>query len=219
MIEIKGIIKSYGSLQVLKGIDITIPNQKVVAIVGASGAGKSTLLHIMGTLDTPDAGSVIYDGIDATCLKGNALADFRNRNIGFVFQFHHLLPEFSAWENVAIPAWIAGRGRKEGEQMARELLKRMGLEHRAEHKPMELSGGEQQRVAVARALVNNPKVVLADEPSGNLDTDTKRELHELFFRLRDELGQTFVIVTHDNELAKSADLCLKMRDGIIENNL
>lgn len=219
MIEIKGVTKSYGTLQVLKGIDITIPNQKVVAIVGASGAGKSTLLHIMGTLDTPDSGTVIYDGIDATGLKGNALSDFRNRNIGFVFQFHHLLPEFSAWENVAIPAWIAGRGRKEGEQMARELLKRMGLEHRAEHKPMELSGGEQQRVAVARALVNSPKVVLADEPSGNLDTNTKRELHELFFRLRDELGQTFVIVTHDNELAQSADLCLKMRDGIIENNL
>lgn len=219
MIEIKGVTKSYGTLQVLKGIDITIPNQKVVAIVGASGAGKSTLLHIMGTLDTPDSGSVSFDGVDATNLKGNALSDFRNRNIGFVFQFHHLLPEFSAWENVAIPAWIAGRGRKEGEQIARELLKRMGLEHRAEHKPMELSGGEQQRVAVARALVNNPKVVLADEPSGNLDTNTKRELHELFFRLRDELGQTFVIVTHDNELAQSADICLKMKDGIIENNL
>ena len=219
MIEIKGITKSYGTLQVLKGIDINIPNKKVVAIVGASGAGKSTLLHIMGTLDSSDSGSVFYDGIDVTTLKGNALADFRNKNIGFVFQFHHLLPEFSAWENVAIPAWIAGRGRKEGEHMARELLKRMGLEHRAEHKPMELSGGEQQRVAVARALVNNPKVVLADEPSGNLDTNTKRELHDLFFRLRDELGQTFVIVTHDNELAQSADLCLKMKDGIIENNL
>lgn len=219
MIEIKGITKSYGPLKVLKGIDLIIPDKKVVAIVGASGAGKSTLLHIMGTLDSPDSGSVSYDGTLATSLKGNKLSEFRNKNIGFVFQFHHLLPEFSAWENVAIPAWIAGRGRKEGEVMARELLKRMGLEQRAEHRPTELSGGEQQRVAVARALVNNPKVVLADEPSGNLDSDTKRELHELFFRLRDELNQTFVIVTHDNGLAESADICLKMSDGIIENNL
>lgn len=219
MIEIKGVTKSYGELQVLKGIDLEIPDNKVVTIVGASGAGKSTLLHILGTLDSPDTGTVAYDGVDITSLKGDKLSRFRNKNVGFVFQFHHLLPEFSAWENVAIPAWIAGRGRKEGELAARELLKRMGLENRAEHRPSELSGGEQQRVAVARALVNNPKVVLADEPSGNLDSDTKRELHELFFRLRDELGQTFVIVTHDNELAQSADICLKMRDGIIENNL
>lgn len=219
MIQINNVTKSYGTLQVLKGVDISIPDKKVVAIVGASGAGKSTLLHIMGTLDNPDTGAVIYDGVNVTNLSNNKLSRFRNNNIGFVFQFHHLLPEFSAWENVAIPAWISGRGRKEGEQAARELLKLMGLEDRADHKPSQLSGGEQQRVAVARALVNNPKVVLADEPSGNLDSDTKRELHELFFRLRDELGQTFVIVTHDNELAQSADICLKMRDGIIENNL
>lgn len=219
MIEIKGVTKSYGDLQVLKGVDLVIPDNKVVAIVGASGAGKSTLLHILGTLDTPDSGYVSYDGVNVTALKNNKLSHFRNKNVGFVFQFHHLLPEFTAWENVAIPAWISGRGRNEGEQAARALLKRMGLENRAEHRPSELSGGEQQRVAVARALVNNPKVVLADEPSGNLDSDTKRELHELFFRLRDELGQTFVIVTHDNELAQSADICLKMRDGIIANNL
>ncbi len=219
MIQINNVTKSYGTLQVLKGVDISIPDKKVVAIVGASGAGKSTLLHIMGTLDNPDIGAVIYDGVNVTNLSNNKLSRFRNNNIGFVFQFHHLLPEFSAWENVAIPAWISGRGRKEGEQAARELLKLMGLEDRADHKPSQLSGGEQQRVAVARALVNNPKVVLADEPSGNLDSDTKKELHELFFRLRDELGQTFVIVTHDNELAQSADICLKMRDGIIENNL
>ena len=219
MIEIKGVTKSYGDLQVLKGVDLVIPDNKVVAIVGASGAGKSTLLHILGTLDTPDSGYVSYDGVNVTALKNNKLSHFRNKNVGFVFQFHHLLPEFTAWENVAIPAWISGRGHNEGEQAARALLKRMGLENRAEHRPSELSGGEQQRVAVARALVNNPKVVLADEPSGNLDSDTKRELHELFFRLRDELGQTFVIVTHDNELAQSADICLKMRDGIIANNL
>lgn len=219
MIKITGVTKSYGDLQVLKGIDLVIPDNKVVAIVGASGAGKSTLLHILGTLDMPDAGSVAYDDNIVTSLKGDKLSKFRNGNIGFVFQFHHLLPEFTAWENVAMPAWIAGRGRKEGERMARELLKLLGLELRAEHKPSELSGGEQQRVAIARALINSPKVVLADEPSGNLDSETKRDLHELFFKLRDELGQTFVIVTHDMELAASADICLRMRDGIIENNL
>ncbi len=219
MIKIAGVTKSYGDLQVLKGIDLVIPDNKVVAIVGASGAGKSTLLHILGTLDMPDSGSVEYDDNIVTSLKGDKLSKFRNGNIGFVFQFHHLLPEFTAWENVAMPAWIAGRGRKEGERMARELLKHLGLEQRAEHKPSELSGGEQQRVAIARALINGPKVVLADEPSGNLDTETKRDLHDLFFKLRDELGQTFVIVTHDMELASSADICLRMKDGIIENNL
>lgn len=216
MIEIKDIKKSYGKLQVLKGVTLQIPDKKVVAIVGASGAGKSTLLHILGTLDTPDSGSVNYNETNVTNLSGEKLSDFRNKNIGFVFQFHHLLPEFSAWENVAIPAWVAGVGRKEGEKLAKDLLKKLGLEHRAEHKPNELSGGEQQRVAIARALVNSPKVILADEPSGNLDSETKREIHELFFRLRDELGQTFVIVTHDTDLATSADICLKMKDGIIE---
>ena len=216
MIEIKDIKKSYGKLQVLKGVTLQIPDKKVVAIVGASGAGKSTLLHILGTLDTPDSGSVNYNETNVTNLSGEKLSDFRNKNIGFVFQFHHLLPEFSAWENVAIPAWVAGVGRKEGEKLAKDLLKKLGLEHRAEHKPNELSGGEQQRVAIARALVNSPKVILADEPSGNLDSETKREIHELFFRLRDELGQTFVIVTHDADLATSADICLKMKDGIIE---
>lgn len=216
MIEIKDIKKSYGKLQVLKGVTLQIPDKKVVAIVGASGAGKSTLLHILGTLDTPDSGSVNYNKTNVTNLSGEKLSDFRNKNIGFVFQFHHLLPEFSAWENVAIPAWVAGVGRKEGEKLAKDLLKKLGLEHRAEHKPNELSGGEQQRVAIARALVNSPKVILADEPSGNLDSETKREIHELFFRLRDELGQTFVIVTHDADLATSADICLKMKDGIIE---
>ena len=216
MIEIKDIKKSYGKLQVLKGVKLQIPDKKVVAIVGASGAGKSTLLHILGTLDTPDSGSVNYNETNVTNLSGEKLSDFRNKNIGFVFQFHHLLPEFSAWENVAIPAWVAGVGRKEGEKLAKDLLKKLGLEHRAEHKPNELSGGEQQRVAIARALVNSPKVILADEPSGNLDSETKREIHELFFRLRDELGQTFVIVTHDADLATSADICLKMKDGIIE---
>lgn len=216
MIEIKDIKKSYGKLQVLKGVTLQIPDKKVVAIVGASGAGKSTLLHILGTLDTPDSGSVNYNETNVTNLSGEKLSDFRNKNIGFVFQFHHLLPEFSAWENVAIPAWVAGVGRKEGEKLAKDLLKKLGLEHRTEHKPNELSGGEQQRVAIARALVNSPKVILADEPSGNLDSETKREIHELFFRLRDELGQTFVIVTHDADLATSADICLKMKDGIIE---
>ena len=216
MIEIKDIKKSYGKLQVLKGVTLQIPDKKVVAIVGASGAGKSTLLHILGTLDTPDSGSVNYNETNVTNLSGEKLSDFRNKNIGFVFQFHHLLPEFSAWENVAIPAWVAGVGRKEGEKLAKDLLKKLGLEHRTEHKPNELSGGEQQRVAIARALVNSPKVILADEPSGNLDSETKREIHELFFRLRDELGQTFVIVTHDTDLATNADICLKMKDGIIE---
>ena len=219
-IQFDKVSKEYGSgdrhFYALKDATFSIHQGEMVVILGPSGAGKSTLLHILGTLDTPDSGSVNYNETNVTNLSGEKLSDFRNKNIGFVFQFHHLLPEFSAWENVAIPAWVAGVGRKEGEKLAKDLLKKLGLEHRTEHKPNELSGGEQQRVAIARALVNSPKVILADEPSGNLDSETKREIHELFFRLRDELGQTFVIVTHDADLATSADICLKMKDGIIE---
>lgn len=216
MIEIKNIKKSYGKLEVLKGIDLCIPPKKVVTIVGASGAGKSTLLHILGTLDYPDTGEILYDGENIATYPPNKLADFRNNNIGFVFQFHHLLPEFTALENICLPAWIKGVNKKEAEDQARRLLEIMGLQQRATHKPSELSGGEQQRVSVARALINSPKVVLADEPSGNLDMNTKNELHRLFFSLRDELNQTFVIVTHDNELAGMADQKICLCDGRIQ---
>ena len=217
VIEIKNIVKSYGELKVLKGIDLTIKEKEIVTIVGASGAGKSTLLHILGTLDTPDEGELLYDSVNIARLSSNKLSEFRNNNIGFVFQFHHLLPEFTALENVCIPAWIKGTGKKEAELRAMELLTLLGLADRMSHKPNQLSGGEQQRVSVARALVNHPRVVLADEPSGNLDTRTKNELHQLFFTLREELGQTFVIVTHDTELARMSDRQIKLNDGMLMN--
>jgi len=215
MIEISNIKKSYGSLQVLKGINLLIPEKKIVSTVGASGAGKSTLLHILGTLDYPDEGEIRYDGENIAAYSPDKLAVFRNRNIGFVFQFHHLLPEFTALENVCLPAWIKGISKKEAEKKANRLLDIMGLSKRIRHKPNELSGGEQQRVSVARALINNPRVVLADEPSGNLDTHTKNDLHRLFFSLRDELGQTFVIVTHDPGLADMSDQKITLSDGRI----
>jgi lipoprotein-releasing system ATP-binding protein len=218
MIEIHGITKSFGSLQVLKGIDLGIEKGEVVSIVGPSGAGKTTLLQIIGTLDRPDSGSVRIDGNDVTQLSQRKLADFRNRHIGFVFQFHQLLPEFTALENILIPAYIAGTSKKAARQHAEELLSFMNLTDRAHHKPSELSGGEKQRVAVARALINNPAVVLADEPSGSLDTQHKQELHQLFFDLRQQFGQTFVIVTHDEQLAQLTDRTIHLRDGIIENN-
>lgn len=215
MIEIKNIRKSYGNLQVLKGIDLTINKKKIVTIVGASGAGKSTLLHIIGSLDLPDTGEVWYGQENIALYSPDRLSAFRNRNIGFVFQFHHLLPEFTALENVCIPAWIKGDSKKEAERKATELLGLLGLRERMAHKPAQLSGGEQQRVSIARALINSPKVVLADEPSGNLDSRNRTELHQLFFRLRDELGQTFVIVTHDTELAALSDLTVTLSDGQI----
>lgn len=218
MIEVKNIKKSYGELPVLKGIHLTIKEKEIVTIVGTSGAGKSTLLHILGTLDTPDEGEIFYDSVNIARLSTNRLSSFRNQNIGFVFQFHHLLPEFTALENVCIPAWIKGDSKKESEKRAKELLDMLGLSDRLTHKPNQLSGGEQQRVSVARALINHPKVVLADEPSGNLDTQTKSELHRLFFSLREQLGQTFVIVTHDNELAAMSDRQIKLRDGMVCEN-
>lgn len=217
MIRTSGITKSYGDLKVLKGIDIEIRKKEVVSIVGASGAGKTTLLQIIGTLDKPDSGTISYNGSDISKLKGKALANFRNSNIGFVFQFHQLLPEFTALENVCIPAYIAGKSKKEAEARATELLGFLNLTDRAEHKPSELSGGEQQRVAVARALVNNPSVILADEPSGNLDSENKNELHKLFFRLRDTFDQTIIIVTHDRQLADMSDRILQIKDGLIIN--
>ena len=213
MIQAKGIEKSFGTLKVLKGIDFNAEKAEVVSIMGASGAGKSTLLQILGTLSTPDAGSLVIDGIDVLKLGSKALADFRNRKLGFVFQFHHLLPEFTAIENVMIPAFIAGRTKKEAETAAKALLAELGLAERLTHKPSELSGGEQQRVAIARALINKPSVLFADEPSGNLDTKTKEELHRLFFDLRDKYGQTIVIVTHDPDLARLCDRSLYMVDG------
>ena len=219
MIEITNIHKSFGSLQVLKGIDLHIDRGEVVSIVGPSGAGKTTLLQIMGTLDYPDAGSVCVDGIDVTSLSNKKLADFRNRHIGFVFQFHQLLPEFTALENIMIPAYIAGTSQKAAKQRAQELLQFMGLSDRASHKPNELSGGEKQRIAVARALVNNPAVILADEPSGSLDSKNKQELHQLFFDLRDQFGQTFVIVTHDETLATLTDRTIHIKDGQICSSL
>jgi len=219
MIEIQGIKKSFGSLQVLKGIDLTIDRGEVVSIVGPSGAGKTTLLQIIGTLDRPDAGSVRVEGTDTTTLSQKQLADFRNRHIGFVFQFHQLLPEFTAIENIMIPAYIAGTSGKAARQRAEELLHFMGLTDRAHHKPNELSGGEKQRVAVARALVNSPAVILADEPSGSLDSKNKEELHQLFFDLRNQYGQTFVIVTHDEQLAALTDRTIHLKDGTICSDL
>ena len=214
MIKAKGIEKSFGTLKVLKGIDFSVTKAEVVAIMGASGAGKSTLLQILGTLSAPDTGSLTIDGTDIRSLTGDALAEFRNRRLGFVFQFHHLLPEFTALENVMIPAFIAGRSRKEAQESATVLLGELGLAERLNHKPSELSGGEQQRVAIARALINRPAVLFADEPSGNLDSKTKTELHRLFFDLRDKYGQTIVIVTHDPELAAMCDRSLYMIDGL-----
>lgn len=217
MIRTSGIRKAYGELKVLKGIDIVIEDKEVVSIVGASGAGKTTLLQIIGTLDRPDGGTIFYNGSDISRLKGRTLASFRNSNIGFVFQFHQLLPEFTALENVCIPAYIAGKSKIEAEKRAAELLGFLNLSERLDHKPSELSGGEQQRVAVARALVNNPSVILADEPSGNLDTENKNELHKLFFKLRDTFGQTIIIVTHDRQLASMSDRILQIKDGLIVN--
>ena len=213
MIEAKGIEKSFGTLKVLKGIDLQVEKSEVASIMGASGAGKSTLLQILGTLSTPDAGTLIIDGTDVTGLNRREISRFRNLKLGFVFQFHHLLPEFTSLENVMIPALIAGKSEKTAKDDALKLLDTMGLAERTSHKPSELSGGEQQRVAIARALVNRPAVLFADEPSGNLDSVTKSEIPNLFFRLRDELGQTIVIVTLDPELAKMCDRTLFMKDG------
>jgi len=216
MIESKDITKSYGNLQVLKGVNFTIDKGEIVSVVGASGAGKTTLLQILGTLDRADGGDIIFEKKSTSALSKKDLAQFRNQNIGFVFQFHHLLPEFTAFENVCLPGYIGKRNKKEVEKRARELLIQLGLEDRIEHKPNELSGGEQQRVSVARALINDPALILADEPSGNLDSTTAKELHQLFFDLRDKFQQTFVIVTHNEDLAKMADRTLVMKDGMIE---
>jgi lipoprotein-releasing system ATP-binding protein len=213
MIEASGITKTYGELQVLKGVDVTINRGEVVSIVGASGAGKSTLLHIIGTLDRADQGQLKFENRDLTKMSSDQLALFRNQNIGFIFQFHNLLPEFTALENVCIPAFIGGQSQQQAEKRAKELLAFLKLEARIDHKPGQLSGGEQQRVAVARALMNNPSVVLADEPSGNLDSNNARDLHKLFFDLREKFNQTFIIVTHNEELARMADRTLVMKDG------
>ena len=215
MIEVNDIHKSFGKLEVLKGINLSVKKGEIVSVVGASGAGKSTLLHIIGTIDKADRGTVLIDNKEVLKLKEKQLAEFRNKKIGFVFQFHHLLPEFDALENVCIPAFIAGENRKEAEKRALEILDFMGLSERTHHKPGELSGGEQQRVAIARALINNPVVVLMDEPSGNLDSKASKTLHQLFFDLRDKFGQTFVIVTHNKELAEMTDRILTIQDGII----
>lgn len=215
MISGKNIHKRYGVVEVLKGVDITIEKGEVASIVGPSGSGKSTLLHILGTLDKADQGSVTMNGALINGLSGKKLAAFRNRHIGFVFQFHHLLPEFTAWENVSIPGWLAGRKKGEVKEEAYRLLAMLGLNHRMENKPNELSGGEQQRVAVARALINNPDIVMADEPTGNLDSINAKDLHQLFFDLRDRFNQTFLIVTHNEELAQLSDRVLHMKDGKI----
>lgn len=215
MIESIGITKSFGNLKVLKDINFNIKKGEIVTIVGSSGAGKTTLLQIVGTLSKPDTGDILIDGVNINALNNNKLAGFRNSKIGFVFQFHHLLAEFTALENVCIPAYINGRSKTDAESEAKKILDFLNLSKRLEHKPGELSGGEQQRVAVARALINNPSVILADEPSGNLDSVNKKELHELFFKLRDRFNQTFIIVTHDNGLAEMSDRVLKMKDGYI----
>jgi len=215
MVVAENIHKSFGKVEVLKGIELQVNEQEIVSIAGASGAGKSTLLQILGTIEKPDKGRVIVDGVEAGRLKDKALSAFRNKKIGFVFQFHHLLPEFTALENICIPAFIAGKSRKTAEQRAYELLDFIHLKERAEHKPSELSGGEQQRIAVVRALMNNPSVVFADEPSGNLDSAASEELHQLFFDLRKNFGQTFVIVTHNKALAAMADRQFFIKDGII----
>ena len=219
MLSARNIIKNYGSLQVLRSVDIDINKGEIVCIVGSSGAGKSTLLHILGTLDKADSGSVVLGGQKISDLKGNRLANFRNRNIGFVFQFHHLLPEFSALENVCIPGWIAGGSKKEITERATELLKILNLADRLDNKPQQLSGGEQQRVAVARALINRPSIIMADEPTGNLDSARAKELHQLFIDLRQKFNQTFLIVTHNEELAKMSDRVLHMKDGKIIDNV
>ena len=217
MIRVENIKKSFGELQVLKGIDLKVPTGKLYSIVGPSGAGKTTLLQIIGSLSQPDSGNVFINNQNISAMNERQLADFRNRRIGFVFQFHYLLPEFSALENVCIPAFIAKTPKKEAEAKAREYLDFLGLSHRLNHKPGELSGGERQRVAVARALINNPSVILADEPSGNLDTKNREDLHELFFTLRDKFKQTLVIVTHDESFAAQSDAIIRMKDGMIEN--
>lgn len=218
MIQLRNITKSFGQLQVLKGIDLDITRGEIVSIVGPSGAGKTTLLQIMGTLDVPDSGTVVIDGTDVTRLGQRDMARFRGQHLGFVFQFHQLLPEFSAVENVMIPAMIAGQAKRAAHERALELLSYLNLSDRADHKPNELSGGEKQRVAVARALINHPDVILADEPSGSLDSQNKQELHQLFFDLRDRFGQTFVVVTHDEQLASLTDRKIEMRDGMIINH-
>lgn len=217
MIQAKDIVKHYGELQVLKGINVTVADREIVSVVGDSGAGKTTLLQILGTLDSAGKGEILYDGVNVSKLKSSALADFRNQNIGFIFQFHQLLPEFNCLENVCMPAFIAGKNKQASEQRARELLEYLGLGHRLTHKPNELSGGEQQRCAVARALINQPKIVFADEPSGNLDSKNANELHHLFLKIRDDFGTSFVIVTHNEDFANMADRKLVMRDGQIVN--
>ncbi len=213
ILKASGIVKSFGELSILRGVDVMVDNAEIVSIVGSSGAGKTTLLQILGTLDNPDNGILEIDGINPFQLSAKKLAHFRNQNLGFIFQFHQLLPEFSAIENISLPAMIGGKSKAESDKLALELMLRLGIETRKDHKPSELSGGEQQRVAVCRALINKPKVIFADEPSGNLDTKNAKELHELFFELRDEFKQTFVIVTHNEDLAKMADRTLSMQDG------
>lgn len=215
ILQANNIFKSYGDLEILKGVSVSVKKGEIVSIVGASGAGKSTLLHIIGTLDKPDRGTIMLEGQDVFSLSEKQLSDFRNKHIGFVFQFHHLLPEFTALENVCIPGYIAGMDRKTVEQKGMELLEILGVKHRANHKPSAMSGGEQQRVSVARALINDPTLVLADEPSGNLDSENATALHQLFFDLRDKMQQTFIIVTHNEELARISDRTIHMRDGLI----
>jgi len=215
MLKAEGIHKSFGELKVLKGIDLEVREREIISIAGSSGAGKSTLLHILGTLDKPDSGNIFYDGKSISELNEEKLAAFRNQTIGFVFQFHHLFPEFTALENVCIPAFIAKKNRKDTEQKALELLHLLKLSERAQHKPSALSGGEQQRVAVARAMINGPRIILADEPSGNLDSVASKELHKLFLTLREQIGQTFIIVTHNQELARMADRTIEIKDGKI----